>query len=259
MHDGGGRAPARRPGAAEKLHPGDIAPRGFPPTGALLSFSTGPQRCAAGPVAPRPRANDLVGGVLADSVLQMYVSLAPVIIAGVLNMVWCSTSLAPQLDRPLDNHRVLRDGRRLLGDNKTWKGLVGMVALGVVTFVLWSLVLRGSSLGRWDLFHQRHAATLPFDALVGALLGAAYALFELPNSFLKRRLDIGPGKESTGPCRWFIVILDQADSVLGCAVVLALLATVTPLFLVGLVVVGAGTHILLNMALFAVGLRRNRF
>ncbi len=98
---------------------------------------------------------------MADSVLQMYVSLAPVIIAGVLNMVWCSTSLAPQLDRPLDNHLVLRDGRRLLGDNKTWKGLVGMVALGVVAFVLWSRVLRGSSLGQWDLFRRR--TTRPRD------------------------------------------------------------------------------------------------
>ena len=196
---------------------------------------------------------------MADAVLQMYVSLAPVIIAGILNMVWCTTGLAPALNRPLDNGLLLRDGRRLLGENKTWKGLVGMVALGVVAFVLWSVVLRESSLGQWDLFHVRHASTLGFDALVGALLGAAYAVFELPNSFLKRRLGIEPGTVSAGPRAWFFVLLDQADSVLGCAVVLALLAPVTPLFLVGLVVVGAATHIVLNMALFAVGLRQNRF
>jgi CDP-diglyceride synthetase len=196
---------------------------------------------------------------MVNSVLQIYVSLAPVIIAGVLNMVWCSTSLAPGLNRPLDNHAVLRDGRRLFGDNKTWKGLLGMLVLGSLAFVLWSLVVQGSSLDQWDLFHQRHAATLPFDALVGVLLGAAYALCELPNSFLKRRLDIAPGKESAGPQRWLLVVLDQIDSVVGCAVVVALLATVTPLFLLGLVVVGGITHILLNMALFAAGLRRNRF
>jgi CDP-archaeol synthase len=196
---------------------------------------------------------------MGNSVLQMYVSVAPVIFAGVLNMVWCTTSLAPRLNRPLDNHAVLRDGRRVFGDNKTWKGLLGMVVLGAVAFVLWSLVLQGTSLGEWDLFHQRHAATLPFDVLVGALLGVTYALFELPNSFLKRRLDISPGKEAVGPRKWLFVILDQLDSVLGVTVVLALLATVTPLFLLGLVLVGAVTHILVNMALFAVGLRRNRF
>jgi CDP-diglyceride synthetase len=196
---------------------------------------------------------------MANAVLQIYVSLAPVIIAGVLNMVWCSTSLAPGLNRPLDNRKVLRDGRRVFGDNKTWKGLLGMVVLGAVAFVLWSLVVQGSSLVQWDLFHQRHPATLPFDTLVGALLGAAYALFELPNSFLKRRLAIAPGKESAAPRKWLFVVLDQIDSVVGCAVVVAILATVTPLFLLGLVVVGGITHILLNMALFAVGLRRNRF
>jgi len=199
------------------------------------------------------------GGVMFNSVLQMYVSLAPVIIAGILNMVWCSTRLAPALNRPLDNGAVLKDGRRVLGDNKTWKGLVGMVVLGSVAFILWSLVPQNTALGQWDLFHERHAPSLAYDALVGALLGVAYALFELPNSFLKRRLDIAPGKESHGPRRWLFVFLDQIDSVLGCAVVLAILATISPQFVLGLIAVGAVTHILINMGLFAVGLRQNRF
>jgi CDP-diglyceride synthetase len=196
---------------------------------------------------------------MADSVLRMYVSLAPIIIAGVLNMVWCSMGVARRLNRPLDNGAVLRDGRRVFGDNKTWKGLLGMLALGAIAFVLWSLVLQGSSLGQWDLFHRRHPATFAFDTFVGALLGAAYALFELPNSFLKRRLDIAPGKEATGARKWFFVVLDQVDSVVGCAVVVAILAVVTPWFFLGLILVGGVTHILLNMGLFAVGLRRNRF
>jgi len=196
---------------------------------------------------------------MADSVLQIYVSLAPVIIAGVLNMVWCSSQLAPRLNRPLDNGAVLWDGRRVFGDNKTWRGLLGMLALGVIAFVPWSLLVQATSLDQWDLFHQSHAATLVYDACVGALLGAAYALFELPNSFLKRRLDIAPGKESTGPRKWLFVVLDQIDSVVGCAVVVAILATVTPFFVLSLILVGGLTHILLNMGLFAVGLRRNRF
>ncbi len=196
---------------------------------------------------------------MVDAVLEIYVSLAPVIIAGILNMVWCTTSLAPKLNRPLDNRAVLRDGRRVFGDNKTWKGLLGMVVLGAVAFVLWSLLVQGTSLVQWDLFHQRHAATLAYDAFAGALLGLAYALFELPNSFLKRRLAIAPGKESAGPRKWLFIVLDQIDSVVGVAVVLAILASISALFFLGLILVGGITHILLNMALFAVGLRRNRF
>ena len=196
---------------------------------------------------------------MVNAILRIYVSLAPVIFAGILNMVWCSTALAPRLNRPLDNGAVLRDKRRVFGDNKTWKGLLGMVALGAVSFVLWSLLVQRTSLAQWDLFHQRHAATLAYDAFVGALLGLAYALFELPNSFLKRRLAIAPGKESTGPRKWLFVVLDQIDSVVGVAVVLAILATISPPFFLGLILVGGVTHILLNMGLFAVGLRRNRF
>ena len=37
-----------------------------------------------------------------------------------------------------------------------------------------------------------------YNLLIGALLGLFYALFELPNSFLKRRLDIKPGKTIKG-------------------------------------------------------------
>lgn len=198
-------------------------------------------------------------GEMTDSVLKIYVSLAPVIFAGILNMAWVTTGLGSRLKRPLDNGATLRDGRRVFGDNKTWKGLVGMLVLGAATFILWSLLLQRTSLSQWDLFHQKHAATLAFDALVGAALGAAYALFELPNSFLKRRLDIAPGKEARGPRKWLFVVLDQIDSVVGVAVVLAIVAAITPLFFLAIIVVGGITHILLNMGLFAVGLRRNRF
>ena len=51
----------------------------------------------------------------------------------------------------------------------------------------------------------------------------------------------------------------KATLVVGIALVVALLATVTPLFLLGLLLVSGITHILINMALFAAGLRRNRF
>jgi len=39
------------------------------------------------------------------------------------------------------------------------------------------------------------------NALVGFALGFAYVLFELPNSFIKRRLDIAPGKQANNALR----------------------------------------------------------
>ena len=87
----------------------------------------------------------------------------------------------------------------------------------------------------------------------------AYALAELPNSYLKRRLGVEPGRTADGGAKWLLVVLDQADSVIGCAVVLAVLCPVTPAFLVGLVVVGSATHLVLNLLLYAVRLRHNPF
>ncbi len=51
-------------------------------------------------------------------------------------------------------------------------------------------------------------------AVVGILLGAACWLGELPNSFLKRRLGIPPGKQRSSPAGLAISIVDQADWVL---------------------------------------------
>ncbi|NLT53387.1 MAG: CDP-archaeol synthase [Actinomycetales bacterium] len=190
---------------------------------------------------------------------RMYVSLLPVILAGILNMVWCSTGLAPALARPVDGGRVLGDGRRLFGGNKTWKGLVGMVVLGAAAAVLWGAVLAGHRAEELNLLYERHDNTVPYNALAGALLGLAYALAELPNSYLKRRLGVEPGRTADGGAKWLLVVLDQADSVIGCAVVLAVLCPVTPAFLVGLVVVGSATHLVLNLLLYAVRLRHNPF
>lgn len=197
---------------------------------------------------------------MAETLARMYVSLAPVIVAGVLNMVWCGLrGVAAVLDRPIDGGRHWRDGRRLFGENKTWKGLAGMVVLGAAAAVAWGALLRGRHLEELDLFYRQHGNGVAFNALVGALLGLAYALFELPNSFLKRRLGIAPGRTATGGRRWGFVALDQADSIVGCALVVAVFCPVSGWFLAGLVVVGAGTHIVVNVLLYAAHLRRNMF
>ena len=56
------------------------------------------------------------------TLLKMYVTMFPVILAGILNMLFVKTSLYLRLRRPMDGGRTLWDGRRLFGDNKTWAG-----------------------------------------------------------------------------------------------------------------------------------------
>lgn len=189
---------------------------------------------------------------------DMYVTLIPGLLAGVLNMVWCTLPVARGLARPIDGGRTWRDGRRVLGDNKTWKGVVGMVVLGAGAMAAWAaLCARVPALEAHMLFFRTHPNTWSYAILVGAALGLAYALFELPNSFLKRRVGITPGRPATGAGRVAFTILDQIDSVIGMVVVVALACPVTVGFFALYVLVGGATHAAVNLALYAVHLRRN--
>ena len=91
---------------------------------------------------------------------------------------------AARADRAGRGGRKLR-GRRLFGDNKTWRGVLhdrGPDARGD----------RPAPAGPGTAHGLAEIRDAP-PALVGALLGLGVFGGELPNSFLKRQLDIPPG------------------------------------------------------------------
>lgn len=191
---------------------------------------------------------------------EMYISLFPVIIAGALNMAWCKSRYFSKLQRPMDNGIVCRDGERLFGDNKTWKGFVGMIVFSMLTNVLWGLVCRANIfLESHHYLYVDHENTVVFNLVSGFLIGSAYVLFELPNSFMKRRFKIVPGRMAKGLKAVFFVILDQADSIFGCVLVIAVLYPMPLTFYLLYVAVGAVTHIAMNVLLYAMKLRKNVF
>ena len=64
-------------------------------------------------------------------------------------------------------------------------------------------------------------SSLKFNPLCwGALAGAGYVAGELPNSFVKRRLDISPGGAAQGGLWLVFWTVDQVDSVIGVLVFL---------------------------------------
>ncbi len=170
----------------------------------------------------------------------------PVMLAAAVHIVVLRLRLFESLKRPLDGGRCLR-GRRLFGDNKTVRGAVVMVAVAIGGAMLQGVVRVPSC----ELFDYAKA-NLPG---VGLLLGLGFVLGELPNSFLKRQWDIGPGQR--GP--WFFVILDQVDSVAGA---LAMLAFTWPaplrIWVIALVLC-SGVHILFNSVFVLVGLKKSVF
>lgn len=104
--------------------------------------------------------------------------------------------LAPRLNRPISE--------RLFGKNKTWRGALVMTA---------GTTLAAVSLARVPAYRQRLPEPIAEanPLVVGALLGLASWIGELPNSFAKRRIGIPPGEQLQLPAGLLFSIVDQAD------------------------------------------------
>jgi hypothetical protein len=184
----------------------------------------------------------------------------PVAVTGILHMVVVKAKLLEALKVPLDGGRTL-GGERIFGDNKTWRGVVVMIAGSVAVGAIQGLLG-----GRWA--EASGVECLPFArlgggshlagyALVNLVHGIGYVVGELPNSFAKRRLSITPGKTGAGLAGAFFFLLDQADSVVAALVVGQLVFG----FGWKLVLVGAlcltGLHLFINASLYFTKVRRN--
>lgn len=193
-------------------------------------------------------------------VFSMYVTLMPVILAGILTMIWCKLPVVQAWARPMDRGRQLKDGRRLFGENKTWKGFAGYLLMGTFSGITWGVVCQlVPALGRSNYLYAYHDNSVTYNALMGLAFGLAYTVCELPNSFLKRRVGIQPGKPSAGSKRWLFFLLDQVDSLLGCVFVLCLVYPMSVGFYCLFVLLGGLTHIAVNLVLYALKLRKNIF
>lgn len=196
---------------------------------------------------------------MVDNIISMYVTLMSPIIAGILNMVWCKLNILKKIAKPIDGNKKFIDGKRIFGDNKTWKGLIGYIILNILTACLWGIVCKYCKIENYNFLYRNHSNTFVYNIMLGGLLGLAYSLFELPNSFIKRRVGIVPGKTSTGFKKYFFVILDQADSVIGCVLAVCIFYKMSICMVLGYITLGTITHILINMMLYFMKLRKNMF
>ena len=192
-------------------------------------------------------------------ILKMYITLLVPIIAGIINSIFCKTSLLNKLKVPMDFNKKFFDKKRIFGDNKTWKGFIGYIVLNIIFSVLFGFVWKLTKLEHLNFFYINHSNTILYNIIIGFLIGLFYALFELPNSFLKRRLDIKPGKSTKGFKKVFFIILDQADSVFGVALVVWMFYPIGIKVYLLYILIGTLTHLLINMLLYFLHIRKNMF
>jgi len=163
---------------------------------------------------------------------------APILIAGLVHVAVITRDVAPALARPIDGGRRWR-GRPLLGRNKTWRGFLVMPAATAITIAgQQAFAARAAQLAALGPLARR----APPAWMVGALCGAAYVLAELPNSFVKRRLGIAPGT-SAPRARAAQYLVDQVDSVVGCAVAIRMLYRIDTVDAAMSALFGAACHV----------------
>lgn len=192
-------------------------------------------------------------------IAKMYITLISPIISGIVNSIFCKTKYLKILNKPIDFGKNFTDKKRIFGDHKTWKGLFGYIILNIIFSVIFGYIWNITNLEKYNFFYINHENTLLFNILIGFLLGLGYSLFELPNSFIKRRLDIKPGKTIKGFKKIFFIIFDQADSVFGVALVVWLFYPIGIWIYLFYILLGTVTHLLVNMLLYFLHLRKNMF
>lgn len=112
------------------------------------------------------------------------------------------------LAAPIDAGGSFR-GKRLLGDHKTWRGIVAGVVVGTATFALQVLAYRAGLLRSLALLDYSQAGMLP-----GFLLGLGTGVGDAVKSFFKRRIGIAAGHTWIG--------FDQLDFLAGAWLFVAL-------------------------------------
>lgn len=146
--------------------------------------------------------------------------------------------------KPIDGGKNWRDGRRILGDHKTWNGLIkGPLYIGiplsigvfVLFLLLWPIILpiieEANQAGDYKLYNDASffqyyfiggALPLGFIALIIRIILCAYGagIGDLIGSFLKRRFGFESGS--------FMPIIDELDFALFAILVTSIPALIFP-------------------------------
>jgi CDP-2,3-bis-(O-geranylgeranyl)-sn-glycerol synthase len=127
--------------------------------------------------------------------------------AGVANVMPVLVAKMPyfrELETPVDGgHRY--HGKRILGDHKTWRGLISGVAAAVLFIWLQEILFIHNSWAR-HASQQINYSSLPFFTL-GFLLGFGALFGDMFKSFIKRQINVPAGHS------WFP--FDQIDYITG--------------------------------------------
>jgi len=156
----------------------------------------------------------------------------PAITANMAPVLFARYNWLPPLNKPLDGYKIWR-GRRLLGDNKTVRGLISGVVIGLLTGLIQFYASRLTALSSISLIDYSAPITV---ITAGGLLAFSALAGDALASFFKRQLNITPGQP------W--LPFDQIDFIIGAFLVGIFFAPLTLSHLViALTLIGSGSYL----------------
>lgn len=174
--------------------------------------------------------------------------LVAFVLAGALQTAWFATRASRVFAVPLDGGLTCR-GRRLFGANKTARGFVVMVPAAAAAFALLSSLPTPIADGLWPLTPGQYAA-------LGGWAAFGFMAGELPNSFVKRQLDVPPGAAAAGPlgtaCQ---VLVDRLDSGVGMLLAVSLVVPTPWTTWAVVLLVGPFIHWSFSVVMFRLGIK----
>ena len=179
--------------------------------------------------------------------------IASFLVSGIFQVLWYNSSLSQQFLHPLD-FGVHWRGKRLFGKNKTLRGLLVIIPATGISFGAFANLV-------FILPETWNPTPWEFSTLeyigIGCCAGAGFMLGELPNSFIKRQLDIAPGELPTHSLglKILISLTDRIDSILGALLVLEFLLPISWITWILVFLIGPGLHFLFSIWLFSLKIK----
>mgnify|MGYP001558355943 CR=1 FL=1 len=159
--------------------------------------------------------------------IEAVIIIIPVLLAGLTFIFVLKKGWLSSLKKPIDRG-ILWKNKPILGKNKTWLGFLAM-SIGAAFY---ETIIMGFS----QLSFSRTAKA--------ALLGLAYSLGELPNSFIKRRYGIAEGKTANASlAKIFFRILDTVDSVIAVSIAARFLYGISFETMIAIILIGSFIHL----------------
>jgi hypothetical protein len=144
--------------------------------------------------------------------------IIPLILSNVLHMIVVKRNYFARLATPIMES--------WFGKNKTWRGFIVLMLLNGLLSLLMSWIF----INPVNPFFATGCDITIMDMLnafnMGCIFGFTYMIFELPNSWLKRKIGI-PAGETAFENSWIFSLLDKMDSTFGVSLMIYWLLKVT--------------------------------